>query len=51
MEMLSNQLTAYLEQTCDPEPELLKRVNRQTYVEQTRAHMLSGHYQGRLLSF
>lgn len=43
-------LNGYLEQTCDPESDLLKRVNRETYLKETKAHMLSGHFQGRVLS-
>lgn len=51
MDLLSNQLTAYLEQTCDKENDLLKQINRETHLKETMPHMLSGHYQGRLLSF
>lgn len=51
MDLFSNQLTAYLEQTCDKENDLLKQINRDTYLKETMPHMLSGHYQGRLLSF
>lgn len=51
MDLFSNQLTAYLEQTCDKENDLLKQINRETYLKETMPHMLSGHYQGRLLSF
>lgn len=50
--MLENQnaLDGYLEQTCDAENALLQRVNRETYLRETMPHMLSGHYQGRVLS-
>lgn len=50
--MLSNsrQLEVYLENTCDQEPQLLKRINRETYIREPKAHMLSGHFQGRVLS-
>lgn len=50
--MLENEdaLHAYLEKTCDPENELLKRINRETYLKETMPHMLSGHFQGRVLS-
>jgi predicted O-methyltransferase YrrM len=51
MDLFNNGLTAYLEQTCDKENDLLKQINRETHLKETRAHMLSGHYQGRLLSF
>ena len=32
-------------------PEVLKKINRDTYLKVLKPHMLSGHYQGRLLSF
>lgn len=51
MDLFNSGLTAYLEQTCDEENDLLKQINRETYLKETKAHMLSGHYQGRLLSF
>lgn len=50
MDMFDDILTSYLEGTCDAESELLQRVNRETYLKETRPHMLSGHYQGRLLA-
>jgi predicted O-methyltransferase YrrM len=50
MEILDEKLQAYLEAHCDEEPELLKQINRETYLKVLRPHMLSGHYQGRLLS-
>jgi len=50
MDMFDDTLTSYLEGTCDAEPELLRRINRDTHLKETRPHMLSGHYQGRLLS-
>lgn len=43
-------LNSYLEDTTDEENALLKRVNRETYLKETMPHMLSGHYQGRVLS-
>lgn len=50
--MLSSEeaLEAYLEKTCDAENDLLKRINRETYLRETMPHMLSGHFQGRVLS-
>lgn len=48
--MFDDKLTSYLEGTCDAESELLQRIHRDTYLSQTRPHMLSGHYQGRLLA-
>lgn len=51
MDMFDDILTGYLEKTCDAEPAPLQRINRETYVKETSPHMLSGHYQGRLLAF
>ena len=51
MEILPNDLQSYLDDHCDPEPELLQNINRETYLKVLRPHMLSGHYQGRVLSF
>ena len=51
MDMFDDMLTGYLEQTCDAEPTLLQHINRETHVKVTSPHMLSGHYQGRLLAF
>ncbi len=46
----SNPLNSYLEDTTDQENPLLKKVNRETYLKETMPHMLSGHYQGRVLA-
>jgi caffeoyl-CoA O-methyltransferase len=51
MEILPHGLQAYLENHCDPEPELLQAINRETYLKVLKPNMLSGYYQGRLLSF
>lgn len=50
--MLENEeaLNTYLESTCDGESELLKRIHRETYLRTTMPHMLSGHFQGRVLA-
>lgn len=50
MNMPDEAWSAYLESTCDEEPALLKKINRDTYLKDTKAHMLSGHFQGRVLS-
>ena len=50
MEILDEKLQAYLDAHCDPEPGLLANINRETYLKVLRPHMLSGHYQGRVLS-
>ena len=51
MEILPENLQSYLENHCDPEPDALQKINRETYVKVLKPHMLSGHYQGRVLSF
>jgi len=51
MEILPDDLQAYLDAHCEPEPEALQHINRETYLKVLRPHMLSGHYQGRVLSF
>ncbi|WP_353196324.1 class I SAM-dependent methyltransferase [Parapedobacter defluvii] len=51
MDMFDDLLTSYLEKTCDVEPAWLQHIHRETYIKETRPHMLSGHYQGRLLAF
>ncbi len=50
MELLSDELTNYLEQHCEPENDLLKHINRETHLKVLMPRMLSGHYQGRVLS-
>ncbi|MGI4803900.1 MAG: O-methyltransferase [Janthinobacterium lividum] len=51
MEMLDGLLQTYLENHCEPEPVILQKIARQTHLKVLRPHMISGHYQGRLLSF
>lgn len=43
-------VNSYLESICDNENPLLKTINRETYLRETMPHMMSGHYQGRVLS-
>jgi len=43
-------VNSYLESICDEENSLLKTINRETYLRETMPHMMSGHYQGRVLS-
>lgn len=50
MDILPHDLQLYLEDHCDPEPSELQKINRETYLKVLQPHMLSGHYQGRLLS-
>lgn len=51
MDSKNSALEAYLLETCDVESELLKLIHRETYLMETQPHMISGHYQGRVLSF
>ena len=50
MELLTEGLQTYLEQHCEPEPQLLGYINRETHLKVPMPRMLSGHYQGRVLS-
>ncbi|MCC8424551.1 O-methyltransferase [Mucilaginibacter sp. UR6-11] len=50
MEILPGDLQSYLDDHCEPEPEALQFINRETYLKVLKPNMLSGHYQGRLLS-
>jgi caffeoyl-CoA O-methyltransferase len=50
MEILPDDLQAYLNSHCEPEPGALQFINRETYLKVLKPNMLSGHYQGRLLS-
>ena len=43
-------VNTYLESICDEESALLKTINRETYLRETMPHMMSGHYQGKVLS-
>ena len=51
MEILDGLLQTYLENHCGPEPETLQKIARETHLKVLRPHMISGHYQGRVLSF
>jgi caffeoyl-CoA O-methyltransferase len=51
MEMPDSLLQTYLENHCEPEPEVLQKIAHETHLKVLRPHMISGHYQGRLLSF
>lgn len=51
MEIPDGLLQTYLENHCEPEPEILQKIARETHLKVLRPHMISGHYQGRLLSF
>ena len=51
MDILPPSLQSYLDNHCDPEPEHLLAINRETHLKVLKPQMLSGHYQGRVLSF
>lgn len=50
MEILDPSLQSYLDAHTDPEPDALKTINRETHLKMLKPNMLSGHYQGRVLS-
>ncbi len=50
MEILDGALQTYLDNHCEPEPPALQTINRETYLKVLKPNMLSGHYQGRVLS-
>jgi len=50
MHFLSDDLEEYIEQHSENEPELLARLNKETYQKILLPRMLSGHFQGRVLS-
>lgn len=50
MELINEVLKSYLEDYCEPEPELLKHIDRETNLKVLMPRMVSGHYQGRVIS-
>ncbi len=44
------EMDRYLEDNASAEPEILKRLRRETFQKTTQPHMISGYLQGRLLS-
>ena len=50
MDFLPEKINDYVEKHSQPEPELLQRLNRETWQKQLQPRMLSGHLQGRVLS-
>jgi predicted O-methyltransferase YrrM len=50
MEFIAQELDDYVCSHTSEESELLKRVNRETHLEVLQPRMLSGHFQGRVLS-
>ncbi len=50
MEFISEKLDNYVIEHTQSEPKLLKQLNRETQAKVLQPRMLSGHYQGRVLS-
>lgn len=50
MHFLSDELDDYVTQHSQSEPELLAQLNRETHLKILQPRMLSGHFQGRVLS-
>lgn len=50
MEFISQELDDYVSAHTVKEPELLYKLNRETHMNVLRPRMLSGHFQGRVLS-
>jgi caffeoyl-CoA O-methyltransferase len=50
MEFISEELDNYVVAHTQREPELLQQLNRETWSKVLQPRMLSGHYQGRVLS-
>jgi len=51
MDFISEDINAYSGRFSEKEPELLARLNRETHLKVMSPRMLSGHMQGRFLSF
>ena len=51
MHFFSEALESYLNEHLEAEPSYLKNLSRETYQKVIQPRMISGHYQGRLLSF
>jgi predicted O-methyltransferase YrrM len=51
MTLISDDMQQLLLNYCEPESELLQRIDRETNLKVLMPRMLSGHYQGRVLSF
>jgi caffeoyl-CoA O-methyltransferase len=50
MDIINKDIQAYVERHTTEEPPLLQRINRDTHANVLMPRMLSGHFQGRLLS-
>lgn len=50
MDFLPEEINTYVENHSQPEPELLQKLNKETWQKVLAPRMLSGHLQGRVLS-
>lgn len=50
MDIINKKIDAYIDAHTDIEPEVLKLLNRETHLKVLLPRMLSGHFQGRVLS-
>ncbi len=50
-EELHPEMDRYLEDTASAEPEILKRLRKETFQKTTQPHMILGYLQGRLSFF
>ncbi len=50
MHFISEELESYITLHSEEEPELLKELNKETHLKVLQPRMLSGHFQGRVLS-
>jgi len=50
MSLINEEMQQLLLNYCEPESELLKKIDRETNLKVLMPRMLSGHYQGRVLS-
>ena len=50
MDFISEKLTQYISENSNTEPEILAKLNEETYQKVLQPRMLSGHIQGRFLS-
>jgi predicted O-methyltransferase YrrM len=50
MHFLSEQLESYIAKHSEPEPAILTKLTRETHLKVVQPRMITGHYQGRVLS-
>jgi caffeoyl-CoA O-methyltransferase len=49
-DIVNNKIEDYIRKNSSKEPEILKNLNKETYLKVLNPRMLSGHIQGRFLS-